>query len=478
MGRAGSEKSMALVAAMLVLAADLAHAEMNYSQATGFLESVQLEDGSFDAFSSPNSAAAVLALNLTDPGSSNFSAGAGWLRADLENAASYSWSEADIPGLNLYAYSAAGNLTALNLSDVKSRLLALQGGNGGFRGYSQCVENCSDPDWTKQVWMAVEDSLSTSASLMGLAASCELDSATKNPALDYLISLQNEDGSFNLTNDTGYNQLMGLGPDPHSQTAFVLLGMRMAGKEAEDLSAPLDYLRNASLENFSNANNTFAAAMALLAFHAFNETNSTTRISEYLSTLQNPDGGFRDGARFGEGSNVLDTAAAILAAFNFTFSPPSCVNSTVGDPSPSPSPSPSASPTPSPSPSPSPTDEPTPTPQSYTGGNYVYSNSPTPTPTPTPEPSEEPSPEFIEIESEPSAASGTPTIKNANEERVAQDDSGNAALGASATPTPGISSATGLLGLGVFPSYAIVTLFIFISVGLYFGLRNRWNSDE
>src|SRR5439155_24766087 len=42
-------------------------------------------------------------------------------------------------------------------------------------------------------------------------------------AIQYLLTLQNTDGSFNLTSTSSYDQIYLLGPDPVSITALIIL---------------------------------------------------------------------------------------------------------------------------------------------------------------------------------------------------------------------------------------------------------------
>lgn len=311
------------VLALLVLSS-IATANPSSGAAMEFIKSKQLVNGAFDSFSSPQSPAAVLALYAME-NSSNLTAGAAYLKSDLENPASYSWGEADIPGFELYAYTKAGNLTEINLTDITERLFGLKGQNGGFKGYFQCVANCSDPDWQNQVWVPVEDAISTSAALMGLVSANSINDSQKNETIQYLQSLRNLDGSYNLTNDLELGSLWSLAPDIYAQTAFVVWSLEIAGQPESDVAPSLAFLQNGAQNNFSDANRTYAAAVTSIVLTAYNYTNSSIKALDNLQCAQREDGGFRDSGRFGSDSNVLDTAFAILAIGNYTF-PSNCTS--------------------------------------------------------------------------------------------------------------------------------------------------------
>ncbi len=300
------------------------------SAAIEFIKNKQLANGAFDSFSSPQSPAAVLALYSVE-NSSNLTTGLAYLKSDLENPGSYSWGEADIPGFELYAYSKAGDLGGIDLANVTERLFGLSGQNGGFKGYFQCVANCSDSDWQNQVWVGVEDAISTSAALMGLVSTNSINDSQKNEAIQYLQSLQNLDGSYNLTSDLQLGSLWSLAPDIYAQTAFVVWGLEIASVPESEVAASLAFLQDGAQNNFSDSNRTYAAAITSITLAAYNHTDGSIKALDNLQCAQREDGGFRDSGRFSNDSNVLDTAFAILAIGNYTF-PADCVsNSTTSN---------------------------------------------------------------------------------------------------------------------------------------------------
>ncbi|MEK6954907.1 MAG: hypothetical protein AABX01_07890 [Candidatus Micrarchaeota archaeon] len=399
----GNRKGRIALVSIIIfgLASGLVNADANLTLAADFLKGRQLADGSFDPFSSPNSAAAAMALFAFEGNSTNVSAALQYLKSDLENPASYSWAEADIPGISLFTYALFGNMSGLNISDVSGRLISMQGIGGGFKGYSQCVENCKDPDWAKQVWAPSEDSISTAMALLGLNAAGALNETIKNESANFLISLKNSDGSFNLTNSVIVGDFWSLGPDIYSQTGFVTLALKEIGYDEADLLGPLAFLRNSTASNFNNNSNaTFAPAIVSYVLFLFGDTNNSLIAAQNLRCLQNPDGGYRDTLRFGAGSNALDTAFAIMAMKNH-FSGAIICHSEIPQ---SPSPTPTATSTPA-----------TDSSSSSSGPNTNYIP---PAATPTRRPSTSPSPTTIASASPPankkiipSAISPSPTPK-------------------------------------------------------------------
>ena len=466
------KRILGIIGAMLLVFSSQALADANLTLASEFLKGRQLSGGSFDSFSSPNSAAAVFALHRLEGNSSNVSAGLQYLKADLENPASYSWSEADIPGLNLYVYSKLAGADSLNLSDVALRLVSMQGSGGGFIGYSQCVENCTDDDWANDLWLPSEDAISTSMAILGLDAAHSLNDSVRNGSVNFLLRMRNADGSFNLTNDTVLGNFWALGPDIYSQTGFALLALHEARFGGIEINGSLEFLRGAAAAKFgNNTNATFSPVVTAYVLAAFNDTNSSLLALSNLPCLQNPDGGFRDPLRYGESSNVLDTALAMLALGRHYNGSAVCESDI-----PAPSPSPSASP--SPSISPAPTGTPTPVPQqsgsSYSSNNY-FPPAPTPTkkPTPTASPTPSPSPKVKQIaieEEKPISPSPTislvPTTTNKNSPA---DRVGNAPP----SPMPAGPNATTGFFAGALANWAYGIIVIVILGAAYIFVRRK-----
>ncbi|MFH1751057.1 MAG: hypothetical protein ABH863_05235 [Candidatus Micrarchaeota archaeon] len=423
----------------------------NQTLALEFILGMQNGGGAFDSFSSPNSGAAVLALHQLGINNSNLSSGIEWLKSDLEDGSSYSWGEADIPGLNLYAYSNAGNVSELNLSDVASRLLAMRGESGGFMGYSTCIENCSNPDWTRQVWAAAEDSISTSLAAMGLEAANASNNTIRNETIGYLLSLQNENGSFNLTSSILIGNLWSLGPGIESQTAWVLLALNAMGYYGPQTLAAIDFLSSAINGAFNDSNNTFAPAIVSIAFDSYSLEGLSVASANAISCLQNPDGGFRDPSRFGEGSNVLDTAFAVIALNYSGIIYTDCTSMNY-----------SQNQTPSPSPSPSPTSTPEPSQQvsSSSSSNYYVPLDPTPTIIPSPSPTDKitpiPSPIAILTEEERSPTQKRPTVASPTRASASPSNPILQVLNETPVPTAVTGLATGSQGQNIYYGAALL----------------------
>jgi prenyltransferase beta subunit len=277
--------------------------------ALGWLSSHQLSDGSYGGFTEPQTAPAAQALWIRSSDSPNVLLSFRWLKNQLQNSSTWFWggggnlAEADIPGEILYSFAQTGNLQMLTrLSSVATNLTTFQQSNGGFLGYD-------DTSLGKQVTSSVD----TAMALLGLTGANEMSTSSQANAVNYLLSLQNPDGSFNLTKTASSNTLYSLGPEPISITALVLLALNAAGVPRSDphvLSAST-YLTNQGSANFNG--HVFAAALALLVFADFADTTDATVADHYILTQQRSDGGFRDISRGSTSSTALDTGWAAVA---------------------------------------------------------------------------------------------------------------------------------------------------------------------
>jgi prenyltransferase beta subunit len=146
-----------------------------------------------------------------------------------------------------------------------------------------------------------------------------ISSSKQQQAVSYLSSLQNRDGSFNLTRTEANNHYETLGPESISTTALVVLVLKSASLTASDtrVSNALDFLNGAASTNFTashdNKGHVYAAALSALAFNAFGRAVQATAAVAFILLQQNPDGGFRDIDRLSSGSNALDTGWAAIA---------------------------------------------------------------------------------------------------------------------------------------------------------------------
>jgi hypothetical protein len=279
------------------------------SAALAWLISNQQSNGSYGSFSEPQTAPAMYALWIGSPGSPNVVLGFSFLKNQLQNSTSWFWggggniAEADVPGEILYTFAVTHNLALLNrLSSVVANLTKFQQSNGGFLGYLDTSSN-------RQVTSSVD----TAMALWGLIGAKSISSTNEQSAVNYLLSLQNIDGSFNLTKTVRSNSLYSLGPEPISITALVVLVLHDASFAASDphVSSALSYLTNALSSNFSG--HVYAASLSALAFTAFSEPIPARQAVNYVVSQQNPDGGFRDIIRSGTVSEALDTGWATIS---------------------------------------------------------------------------------------------------------------------------------------------------------------------
>ncbi len=277
--------------------------------ALSWLSSHQLSDGSYGAFTEPQTAPAAYALWIRSSDSPGVLLSFRWLKNQLQNSSTWFWggggniAEADIPGEILYSFAQTNNLPMLTrLSSVATNLTNFQQVNGGFLGYE-------DTTLGKQVTSSVD----TAMALLGLIGANKIAISAETAAVSYLFSLQNPDGSFNLTKTVSSNTLYSLGPEPLSITALVLLALNAASVSRSDphiISASI-YLTSQGSNKFNG--HVYAASLALLVFANFLDTTDATVADEYILTQQNSDGGFRDTSRGSTTSTALDTGWAAVA---------------------------------------------------------------------------------------------------------------------------------------------------------------------
>jgi hypothetical protein len=272
-----------------------------------WLASNEKTDGSFGS-SQISTPPAAYALWLNDSHSPKASASFSWLASQLDNSSSYAWGEADIPGQILYTLSTSGNVRLLSNASDSSGLLAYQQTNGGFLGW---YDSSSGQQTTS--------SIDTAMALWGLIEAHAISSSKQQQAVNYILSLQNHDGSFNLTLTEATNHFETLGLESISTTALVVLVLKSASLTASDtrVSNALDFLNAAASTNFTASHDSkghvYAAALSALAFRAFGRAVQATAAVAFILLQQNPDGGFRDIGRLSSGSNALDTGWAAIA---------------------------------------------------------------------------------------------------------------------------------------------------------------------
>ncbi len=273
-----------------------------------WLVSHELSDGSYGFYSAPQTASAANAMWIRSGNPLNVQHSYTWLSSQLENSSTWFWggsnglAEADVPGEVMYSLVTSQHLGEINLSIVGPRLLNLQQSNGGFLGYL-------DPRLNQQVTSSVD----TAEALRGLIDARAIKPSNQQSAINYLFSLQNSDGSFNLTRTVASDALYSLGPERISITALVLLVLKDASFTASDphVSSALHFLSLAASANFNG--HVYAASLATLAFTQFDRASNETVAINFILSHQNSDGGFRDIARSSTGSNALDTGWAAVA---------------------------------------------------------------------------------------------------------------------------------------------------------------------
>ncbi len=278
-----------------------------------WLSSNENTDGSFETYGQILTPGAALALWLNDSRSALAARSFSWLSSQLDNSSSYAWGEADIPGELLYTLGASNNVGLLsNFALVSSELGAYQQQSSGFIGYYAQL-----PDGS---YAQVASSVDTSMALWGLSqTNSPISPQNRTYALNYLLSLQNVDGSFNLTKTISQSSTDALGPEPISVTALVLLTLRDAGKyTANDgpVSRALDFLSNTISKNFTTAGDhkghVYGAALSALAFQAYDRSVQALASVAFILTQQNSDGSFLDAAR-GSTQKTLDTGWVTVA---------------------------------------------------------------------------------------------------------------------------------------------------------------------
>lgn len=160
--------------------------------------------------------------------------------------------------------------------------------------------------------------MDTAMALWGLAQAGAMNSSAKQRAVDYLFSLQNSNGSFNLTETVVSDLLYSHAPESVSLTALSVLALGAASVETSDtrLVRGLDFLGVAASENFAGsdlAGHVYAASLTALALDAYGRKAEASKVFPFIISRQNADGGFADGSRRSAQSNALDTGWASIA---------------------------------------------------------------------------------------------------------------------------------------------------------------------
>lgn len=277
------------------------------NRALNWLASNQLGDGSFGAYYEDETAAAAYAFWLNDSSSTHATRAASYLAGQLESSSTWFWTsygEADFAGNVLYTLGAIRQLSSVNdMTAVAARLLEWQKSNGGFVGYYDTNVNAN-----------VTSSVDTSMALWGMTHAQAMPLSNETSAVKYLLSLQNSDGSFNLTKTIASSPIDSLGPDHASTTALSILALHDLSFTRNDvqISKALTFLTNAESSNFGQ--HVYAASLSALAFTALSQQEQASAAVQFILSQQNSDGGFSDLSRSSSpNSNALDTAWASIA---------------------------------------------------------------------------------------------------------------------------------------------------------------------
>jgi PKD repeat protein len=272
-----------------------------------WLANNESSDGAYGLYLDHWAASAAYALWLNDSSSPKAKLTYSWLAQQADNPTAWYWGsygEADVPGFVLFTISASHNLDLIQVSTVTSNLSQFQNSTGGFRGYYDLMKG------------SVTSSIDTDMALLGLAYAGEISMQGYEKVTNYLLSLQNSNGSFNLTSGKGSDPIYSLGPDPISITAVTVLALKSAGfsRDNPNVSKAISFLNGAVSSNFNGRGHVFAAAASALAFKAYDEPDNAITATVYILDQQNSDGGFSDVSRSSNPqSNALDTGWAAIA---------------------------------------------------------------------------------------------------------------------------------------------------------------------
>ena len=275
--------------------------------ALSWLSSIEKSDGSFGDYSQLPTPGAAFALWLNDSHSVQAANSFAWLGSQLDNSSSFAWGEADIPGAILHVISVSSNVALIHNQSDFSNLLSYQQSGGGFSGYSPGPS-----------YVAIASSVDTDMALWGLAGTNRITLQQRTAAVSFLFSLQNSDGSFNLTSSASSDPLNAFGPEPISVTALTVLALKDASNTAADnhIVKAFDFLNQAISQNFTSTHDhkghVYGAALSALAFQAYGRSVQALASVAFIMTQQNSDGSFLDAAR-GSTQKTLDTGWVTVA---------------------------------------------------------------------------------------------------------------------------------------------------------------------
>jgi len=280
--------------------------------ALSWLSTNEKADGSFEDFPQIPTPGAALALWLNNSQSLQATESLNWVASQLDDSSSYAWSEADTPGVMLSVLDASNNVGLLhNFASVSSELGAYQQKSSGFIGYY-----AQSPDGS---YAQVATSVDTAMALWGISeARSPISHENRTFALNYLLSLQNTNGSFNLTSTISQSATDAFGPEQISVTGLALLALKAANYTTNDnhVSKALDFLASTISKNFTSTDDhkghVYGAALSALAFHAYGRSVQALSSIAFVLTQQHSDGSFLDAVR-GSHLSTLDTGWVTVA---------------------------------------------------------------------------------------------------------------------------------------------------------------------
>lgn len=242
----------------------------------------------------------LLALVTAEGEGENATAAAGWLAAKLNNPNAWfygSWGEADVPSVMLWAVSQAGKKSLVDEATVRPKVYSFRNAsNGGFKGYYDALAAG-----------AVESSADTALAVLGLQKAGWLE-GNASSAIAFIETLQNEDGSINLTGREKANALYSLAPDGISTTALFVIAADAVGTGDAAVANAVAFLKTANASG-----KAYSLALATVALKTKGENSAAAAKAAELAQLQKQDGGFADARRSSTASNGIDTGAAALA---------------------------------------------------------------------------------------------------------------------------------------------------------------------
>ncbi len=208
-------------------------------------------------------------------------------------------------GAVLLALGSANYSNTTLIDNVSAGILAYQNSTGGgIIGYSDPTNN----------YASISDSADTAWALIGMHAT-NFTSPNQTQMLDYLESLQNSDGSINLTvHELGDNSEGG-SLDSVSTTALSAIAFQEYGLgNSVYYNKAMQYLQNNVLTCYSNSSFSYSAAIATWALDKSNLTTLAYFSQLYLASLSNPNGTYADSRRSSTNKpyNSIDTGAALL----------------------------------------------------------------------------------------------------------------------------------------------------------------------